>query len=69
MPLALLDSLTFKRCTIGYFHWIVEDRIVKVVRVCGETEDGCMVDWIFMPRCRVSTLVNKILLHKKKEKK
>ena len=65
-----LNCINFKSLTIGYFLWTFKGkRKLKVVRVVGETDKGYVIDLLFKPNLKISTMINEILKQTKIRRK
>lgn len=54
-------TIDFKNLTIGYFDWVVEDKIVTVIRVVGVRKDKKIVDQVFKLDLKASKVVDILL--------
>ena len=55
-----IQTQEFKNVTIGYFDWVVEDKMVRVIRIVGK-KNGFIFDKLFKLDMPISKVFEELL--------
>lgn len=58
VPIEIID---FDSVTIGHFNWLVDDKLISVIRIVGTTKNGKNVDRLFKQDFNISNALDILL--------
>jgi len=56
-----IETQDFKNITLGYFDWVVKNKIVRVIRVVGRRKDDKIIDYVFKLDLRIKEVIDLLL--------